>query len=196
MLVAAGISAPHSTPYLMDCARPYGRTQLVTFLDHLNGLCEKIQFTMEIEEENHLPFLAVSVKKNENNLTTSVFHKKTHTNRYLQFRSHHHSQIKTSVVSCLNSRAERVCAVPQPIGLTSRQPPTVDMSKKSAVPMNSMSEKSKGPLSLHCYLQQVVESAAAVFCRSDTSLTTQQWGGFTQIEFRLAEISSPVSQVT
>ena len=99
---------------------PYGRTQLVTFLSHLNGLCEKIQFTMEIEEENQLPFLDVSVKTNENTLTTSVFRKKTHTDRYLHFRSHHHSQIKTSVVSCLNSRAERVCAVPQPIGLTSR----------------------------------------------------------------------------
>ena len=41
-----------------------------------------------------------------------------------------------------------------------------------------------------------IGKAATVFCRSDTSLTTQQWGGFTQTEFRLAEISSPVSQVT
>ena len=31
---------------------PHGRTQLVTFLDHLNGLCKKIQYTMEIEEKN------------------------------------------------------------------------------------------------------------------------------------------------
>ena len=44
---------------------PHGRTQLVTFLDHLNGLCEKIQFTMEIEEENQLPFLDVLVKRND-----------------------------------------------------------------------------------------------------------------------------------
>ena len=89
---------------------PHGRTQLVTFLDHLNGLCEKIQFTMEMEEENQLPFLDVLVKWNENTLTTSVFRKKTHTDWYLHFRSHHHPQVKTSVVSCLKSRAERVCA--------------------------------------------------------------------------------------
>ena len=88
---------------------PHGRTQLATFLDHLNGLCEKIQFTMETEEENQLPFLDVLVKRNENTLTTSVFRKKTHTDRYLHFRSHHHPQVKTSVVSCLKSRAERVC---------------------------------------------------------------------------------------
>ena len=88
---------------------PHGRTQLTTFLDHLNNLCEKIQFTMEIEEENRLPFLDVLVKRNENTLTTSVFRKKTHTDRYLHFRSHHHPQVKTSVVSCLKSRAERVC---------------------------------------------------------------------------------------
>ena len=89
---------------------PHGRTQLVTFLDHLNGLSEKIQFTMEIEEENQLPFLDVLVRRNENTLTTSVFHKKTHTDRYLHFRSHHHPPVKTSVVSCLKSRAEWVCA--------------------------------------------------------------------------------------
>ena len=64
---------------------------------------------MEIEEENQLPFLGVLVKRNENTLTTSVFRKKTHTGWYLHFWSHHYPQIKTSVISCLKSRAERVC---------------------------------------------------------------------------------------
>ena len=58
---------------------PHVRVQLVTFLDHLNGLCEKIQFTMEIEEENQLPFLDVLVERNKNTLTKLVFCKKTHT---------------------------------------------------------------------------------------------------------------------
>ena len=65
-----------------------------TFLDHLNGLCEKIQFTMETEEENQLPFLDMLVKRNENTLTTSVFRKKIHTDWYLHFRSYHHPQVK------------------------------------------------------------------------------------------------------
>ena len=58
---------------------PQLRVQLVTFLDHLNGLCEKIQFTMEKEEENQLPFLDVLVKRNKNTFTKLVFCKKTHT---------------------------------------------------------------------------------------------------------------------
>ena len=49
---------------------PHGRTELATFLDHLNGLCQKVQFTMEIEE-NQLPFLDVLVKRNEYTLTPS-----------------------------------------------------------------------------------------------------------------------------
>ena len=54
---------------------------------------------MEMEEENQLPFLDVLVKRNENTLTTSVFRKKTHMDWYLHFWSHHHPQVKTSVVS-------------------------------------------------------------------------------------------------
>ncbi|MDA8031702.1 MAG: reverse transcriptase domain-containing protein, partial [Alphaproteobacteria bacterium] len=88
---------------------PHGRTQLVAFLNHLNNLCEKIQFTMEVEEENQLPFLDVLVRRNGDSLSTSVYRKKTHTDRYVHFRSHHHPQVKTSVVSCLKSRAEQLC---------------------------------------------------------------------------------------
>ena len=147
---------------------------------------------MEIEEENQFPFLDVSVKKNENTLTTPVFCKKTHTDRYLHVQSHYHSQIKTSVVSCLNSRAERVCTVPQPIGLTSRQPPTIDMSKKSTTPMNSVSEKSKGPLSLHCYLQQVVESARQPLFSAEVTPALQHNNGVASHRLSFALLRSAV----
>ena len=59
---------------------PHGRTQLNTFLEHLNGLCQKIHFTMEIEEKSWLPFLDVLAQRNDDNLTTLVYwKKKTHT---------------------------------------------------------------------------------------------------------------------
>ena len=89
---------------------PHGRTHLEVLLKHLNSLCQKLQFTMETEEDNQLPFLDLLVSKNEDTLTTSVFRKKTHTDRYLYFWSHHHPQVKTSVVSCLKMRAEWVCS--------------------------------------------------------------------------------------
>ena len=77
--------------------------------NHLNNLCEKIQFTMEVEEENQLPFLDVLVRRNGDTLSTSVYRKKTHTDRYVHFRSHHHPQVKTCVVSCLTSRPDWLC---------------------------------------------------------------------------------------
>jgi len=42
---------------------PHGRGRLTEFLDHLNGLHRNIKFTMEIEEESHLPFLDVDIYK-------------------------------------------------------------------------------------------------------------------------------------
>jgi hypothetical protein len=35
---------------------PHGQDRLQDFLNHLNGLHKKIQFTMEIEKDGHLPF--------------------------------------------------------------------------------------------------------------------------------------------
>ena len=70
-------------------------------------VCQKIQLTVEMEENNQLPYLDVLVHRDEDTLTTSVYCKKTKTDQYLHFRSYHHPQVKTSVVSCL-IRAERV----------------------------------------------------------------------------------------
>ena len=77
-------------------------------MEHLNGLCQKIQFTVEMEENNQLPYLDVLVHRHEDTLTTSVYRKKTKTSQYLHFQSHHPPQVKTSVVSCLKKKEERV----------------------------------------------------------------------------------------
>ena len=42
-------------------------------------------------------------------MSTSVFRKKTHTNRYLNFHSHHHPRVFAGVVKCLRHRAANVC---------------------------------------------------------------------------------------
>ena len=71
---------------------PHGQEKLTEFLSHLNRLHKKIQFTMEIEEESHIPFLDIDIyKKADCSLGHKVYWKPTHTNLYLHQDLHHHS---------------------------------------------------------------------------------------------------------
>ena len=70
---------------------PHGRESLDMFLTHLNNHSDHIKFTMETQENNSLPFLDVLLtKKTDGSLSHQVYHKKTHTDRYLHAESHHH----------------------------------------------------------------------------------------------------------
>ena len=54
------------------------------FLQHLNNQQPSIRFTMETEEDNKLAFLDTAVlTEPDGRLTTSVYRKLTHTDRYL-----------------------------------------------------------------------------------------------------------------
>ena len=86
-----------------------GRDQLEDFLSFLNGRHGNIQFTMEEETDGSIPFLDVLVKKNKGRLSTSVYRKPTHTDRYLHFSSHHHPRVKAGIALCLRDRAEKIC---------------------------------------------------------------------------------------
>ncbi|KAJ8910812.1 hypothetical protein NQ315_003686 [Exocentrus adspersus] len=70
-----------------------------------------IKFTLELEENNKLPFLDVMISKNteiNSNFQTNVYRKKTNTNRYLNFDSNHHLSIKKGVIKSLYDRAKLV----------------------------------------------------------------------------------------
>ena len=58
-----------------------------------------------------LPFLDVQLVRNGSSLETSVYRKKTHTDRYLHYNSHHHPRVKvgTCIVKTLKDRASRIC---------------------------------------------------------------------------------------
>ena len=59
-------------------------------LPHLNGIDDNIKFTTEQEEGMCLPFLDVSVQREEDgSMRTGVFKKDTQTDRTLAFISHH-----------------------------------------------------------------------------------------------------------
>ena len=86
----------------------HGYRELQGFLGHLNAQCAEIQFTMEKETKGSIPFLNVHVKDGSK-LATSVYRKPTHTDCYLHYSSHHHPNVKSGVVFCLQHRAEGIC---------------------------------------------------------------------------------------
>ena len=77
------------------------------FLQHINSISPNIQFTVEIEKDRSLPFLDVQITRNANNtLRTTIYQKPTHTNRYLQFDSHHPRHHKIAVAKSLFNRVD------------------------------------------------------------------------------------------
>ena len=65
-----------------------------------------IQFTVEKEENRCLPFLdSLLTHESDGSISTSVYRKKTHTDQYLQFSSHHPLAHKKSVITTLFHRA-------------------------------------------------------------------------------------------
>ena len=66
------------------------RNGLDRMLVHLNGIDDNTKFTIEQEEGMCLPFLDVSVRREEDgSMRTGVFRKDTQTDRTLVFNSHH-----------------------------------------------------------------------------------------------------------
>ena len=83
--------------------------RLQELLDQLNGVEPSIQFLVEIESEGKLPFLDVLLQRDPDGLiATTVYRKSTHTDRYLDFASHHPLAHKIAVVRTLQNRAEAI----------------------------------------------------------------------------------------
>ena len=88
----------------------HGLDKLELFRQHLNSISNPIKFTMEIENNGQLPFLDVPVNRTDDTMTTSVYRKKTHTDRYLHYNSNHHPHVKSGIISCLQQRACNICS--------------------------------------------------------------------------------------
>uniref|UniRef100_A0A1B6D9B7 Reverse transcriptase domain-containing protein n=1 Tax=Clastoptera arizonana TaxID=38151 RepID=A0A1B6D9B7_9HEMI len=84
---------------------PLGVDNINRFLAHLNFVHPSIQYTMEVENNNTLPFLDVLVIRKNGSLGHTVYRKPTHTDRYLNADSHHHPAQKQAVLSTLANRA-------------------------------------------------------------------------------------------
>ena len=64
------------------------------FLEHRNTIRPSIQFLMELEEDGKFPFLDVLVTRRADRLTTRVYRKATHIDRYIHFTSNHHDRVR------------------------------------------------------------------------------------------------------
>ena len=75
------------------------------FHDKLNSIDLMISFTMEKENNQQISFLDNPVSSENGFIVTHVFRKPTHTDRYLDFNSHHEKKHKISTASTLLNRA-------------------------------------------------------------------------------------------
>ena len=88
---------------------PHRRENLDDFLKHMNSQSNHIKFTMEIQDNNCLPFLDVLITKKEyGSLSHQVYRKQTHTDIYVHASSHHHPLQKLGIIHTLATRAIRI----------------------------------------------------------------------------------------
>ena len=77
-------------------------------LDHVNSIRPSIQFNMEEEQDNKLPFLDILVTRTEQGFRSFVYRNPTFTGQYLNFNSHHPYMVKKGIVRCLQHRAKTI----------------------------------------------------------------------------------------
>ena len=75
------------------------------FHDTLNSIDTNILFTIETECNEKISFLDTLVSRENGAVAVDVYRKPTHTDRYLDFNSHHDNQHKISTASTLLHRA-------------------------------------------------------------------------------------------
>ena len=96
--------------YVDDSHSCLKKDQVDAFHQHLNSINANIQFTLELEDANGygLPFLDTVTSRRGTAIQVEVYRKPTHTDRYLDFLSHHPSCHKRSVVKTLLLRASNI----------------------------------------------------------------------------------------
>ncbi|GJQ87172.1 hypothetical protein Trydic_g12525 [Trypoxylus dichotomus] len=78
---------------------PHGADTLGEFLQHLNSIHPRIQFTIDV----------VVNRNRDGTLGHRVYRKPTHSDRYLHYNSNHHPKQKRAVIKTLVDRAARIC---------------------------------------------------------------------------------------
>lgn len=93
--------------YVDDCLLAIPEDKITQILNDFNNFHPKLQFTSEVEKNNQINFLDLTIirSKNDNTLKTKWYTKDTWSGRYLSFNSHHPNSQKYSVIIGLTDRA-------------------------------------------------------------------------------------------
>ena len=93
--------------YVDDIFSIMKKDAVSTFHDDLNSIDPHISFTIEHETDGQIAFLDTLISRNSGTITTNVYRKPTHTDKYLDFKSHHDKKHKISTAATLLHRATR-----------------------------------------------------------------------------------------
>ena len=83
------------------------------FKEYLNTKHNNIKFTMEGENEGTLPFIGVTVTRDNEGFHTSVYRKPTFTGLLMNFNSYLPHIFKTNLIGTLLYRAHNICSTPR-----------------------------------------------------------------------------------
>ena len=97
--------------YVDDCFLLFKEeSHIKLFLEYLNSKHGNIRYTVEIENENSLPFLDVAITRDANAFNTGVYKKKTFTGLGLNFLSFVPSVYKINSIKTLINRCFSICS--------------------------------------------------------------------------------------
>ena len=83
---------PFWVRYVDDCVTAIPRETEILMQDHINSIDRNIQFTHEKRVNNHISFLDLDIEiKQDGYLAFGVHRKSTHSGRYLDYDSYHHT---------------------------------------------------------------------------------------------------------
>ena len=97
--------------YVDDCFLVFKQKQHAQlFLEYVNSKHPNISFTMEVEQNNKIPFLDVLISRDNNKFNSTVYRKPTFSGMGLSYFSHCVRKFKLNSIKSLISRAYGICS--------------------------------------------------------------------------------------